>query len=64
MQPMLALGMCQVILKEQRASQQAGKWTKIAFWIGLAGIVIYFVMVLIFGSFTTYNIFNPYTYGY
>ncbi|NLL27351.1 MAG: zinc-ribbon domain-containing protein [Bacteroidales bacterium] len=48
----------------KRASQQAGKWTKIAFWIGLAGIVIYFVMVLIFGSFTTYNIFNPYTYGY
>lgn len=30
-----------------RASQQAGKWTKIAFWLGIAYIVI--VLFLVFG---------------
>lgn len=32
-----------------QASQEAGKWTKIGFWIGLAGAVIYLIMVLAFG---------------
>jgi hypothetical protein len=30
-------------------SQQAGKWTKIGFWLGLAVIVIYFILVFAVG---------------
>lgn len=30
----------------QRASQEAGKWTKIGFWIGLGVIVVYFILIL------------------
>ncbi|MCK4345982.1 MAG: CD225/dispanin family protein [Bacteroidales bacterium] len=30
-----------------RASEQAGKWTKIGFWIGLAVIVIYGIVMII-----------------
>ena len=32
-----------------RASDEAGKWTKIGFWIGIAGIVLYIIFLLIFG---------------
>lgn len=33
-----------------RAASEAGKWTKIGFWVGIAGIVIYFVFfVMIMG---------------
>jgi hypothetical protein len=37
----------------QKASQEAGKWTKIGFFVGLAGIVLYmiFVFALGFGGF-------------
>lgn len=33
----------------QQASGEAGKWTKIGFWIGIAGIVLYIIFLLIFG---------------
>lgn len=33
----------------QRASDQAGKWTKIGFWIGLAVIVLYIIFVVVLG---------------
>ena len=34
-----------------RASQDAGKWTKIGFWLGLVGIILYIlVYVFIFGA--------------
>jgi hypothetical protein len=32
-----------------RASSEAGKWTKIGFWLGIAGIVLYFIFVVIVG---------------
>jgi len=32
-----------------RASQQAGKWTKTAFWLGLAVCIIYFILVFAIG---------------
>jgi len=31
------------------ASQQAGKWTKIGFWVGLAVCVLYILFVFIIG---------------
>lgn len=31
----------------KRASHEAGKWTKIGFWLGLAGVVIYLIIVAI-----------------
>jgi hypothetical protein len=33
----------------EKASKEAGKWTKIGFWIGVAGIVIYLAMIFLFG---------------
>ncbi|HEY9003310.1 MAG TPA: CD225/dispanin family protein [Mucilaginibacter sp.] len=30
-------------------SQQAAKWTKIGFWIGIAGVVIYFILMFTVG---------------
>lgn len=34
-----------------RASQDAGKWTKIGFWLGLIGVIIYILIyVFIFGA--------------
>lgn len=33
----------------ERASREAGKWTKIGFWVGIAGIIIYMLLVFIFG---------------
>jgi hypothetical protein len=35
----------------KRASQQAGKWTKLAFWLGLAGILIYIIAMVALGGF-------------
>lgn len=32
-----------------RASKDAGKWTKIGFWIGLGSIVLYFLFVMVLG---------------
>lgn len=31
----------------ERASKEAGKWTKISFGIGIAGIIIYAILMLI-----------------
>ena len=33
-----------------RASQQAGKWTKVAFWIGISGVVLYCLFLFAFGG--------------
>jgi len=30
----------------QKASEEAGKWTKISFWLGLAGGILYFILIL------------------
>jgi hypothetical protein len=35
----------------QRASQQAARWTKISFWIGIACIVAYIVFLVAVGGF-------------
>ncbi|HLT53812.1 MAG TPA: CD225/dispanin family protein [Flavobacteriaceae bacterium] len=32
-----------------QASKEAGKWTKIGFWIGAAGIILYIIMIVFFG---------------
>jgi hypothetical protein len=32
-----------------RASKEAGKWTKIGFFIGIAGVVLYILAVFVFG---------------
>ena len=38
------------------ASQQAGKWTKIGFWIGIVVIILYFALVFTVGlSFFPYH---------
>ena len=31
------------------ASQNAGKWTKIGFWVGLAIAVLYFILMFVVG---------------
>lgn len=36
-------------LGAERASKEAGKWTKIGFFIGIAGVVIYVLMIFVFG---------------
>ena len=33
----------------EKASREAGKWTKIGFWVGIAVYVIYFAMIFLFG---------------
>lgn len=33
----------------KQASKDAGKWTKIGFWIGLASVVLYFLFMLVLG---------------
>ena len=39
----------------EKARREAAKWTKIGFWIGLAGIVIYILCVFLLGlSFFTF----------
>jgi len=32
-----------------KASKEAGKWTKVGFFVGIAGVVIYLVCVFVFG---------------
>jgi Interferon-induced transmembrane protein len=40
-------------------SQQAGKWTKIGFWVGIGGIVLYILFLFVFGmSFLSLARFN------
>lgn len=38
----------------ERASTQAGKWTKWGFWTGLIGIVLYFIFAFAVGSFAAF----------
>ncbi len=33
----------------ERSSREAGKWTKIGFWIGLAVIALYILLVVVIG---------------
>ena len=33
-----------------QASKNAGKWTKISFWVGIAGIIIYCIFLFLFGG--------------
>lgn len=33
-----------------QASKEAGKWTKIAFWLGIAVIIAYFIFILFLGG--------------
>ena len=33
-----------------RASREAGKWTKIGFFVGIAAIVLYMICVFLFGA--------------
>jgi len=34
----------------QKASADAGKWTKISFWLGLIVIVLYFIAIMFSGA--------------
>ena len=43
----------------QLQSKEAGKWTKIAFWVGLSGLILYFI--LLFTSLS--NTFSIYSYN-
>jgi hypothetical protein len=36
---------CGDIAGAKRSSAEAGKWTKIGFWIGVSGIVLYFIFL-------------------
>lgn len=45
-----------------RASREAGKWTKIGFFIGIAGIVIYMIAVFIFGATAFWGARRDYNY--
>jgi hypothetical protein len=46
-----------------RASNEAGKWTKLGFWIGLGVLVLYFVAVFLFGA-TAFWAARQHHYGY
>lgn len=37
-------------LGAESASREAGKWTKIGFFIGIAGVVLYIIAVFLFGA--------------
>ncbi|MBG8555164.1 CD225/dispanin family protein [Hymenobacter guriensis] len=37
------------------ASQKAGKWTKIGFFVGLGGIVLYILFMFVFGGLAMMN---------
>ena len=37
------------LMGAEKASQEAAKWTKIAFFVGLASIVIWLIAVFVFG---------------
>ena len=34
----------------EKSRREAAKWTKIGFWIGIAGIILYILFVLIWGA--------------
>ena len=46
----------------ERASREAGKWTKIGFWIGIAFIVIYLAAILFFGATAFWANSNEYSF--
>lgn len=46
---------CGDIEGAERSSQEAGKWTKIGFWLGVIWVVIWFSFVAIGVAFDTYN---------
>ncbi len=33
----------------ERASKDAGRWTKIGFWVGLGGLILYIIAIFAFG---------------
>lgn len=39
----------------QEASRNAGKWTKIGFWVGISGIVLYLLFLFAFGGLAMMN---------
>lgn len=38
------------IEEAKRSSREAGKWTKIGFWIGISGIILYILFVVVVGG--------------
>lgn len=34
----------------EKSRREAAKWTKLGFWIGIAGIILYILFVLIWGA--------------
>jgi hypothetical protein len=46
----------------QRASQQAGKWTKWSFWLGISVVIIYVLIYVIFGIALVANGFDNIDY--
>lgn len=46
---------CGDIAGAERSSREAGKWTKIGFWLGVLGVVIWFSFVAIGIALDTFN---------
>ena len=46
----------------ERASKEAGKWTKIGFWIGIGVIVLYLAAILFFGATAFWASSNEYSF--
>ncbi len=42
----------------QRSSEEAGKWTKVGFWIGIVGIVLYGIFIIFAGVAGISSIFD------
>lgn len=45
-----------------RASKEAGKWTKIGFFVGIAGIVLYLCAIFLFGATAFWATGHAYSY--
>ena len=45
-----------------QASKEAGKWTKIGFWIGIAVIIIYVIWIALFGGLAFINAYRAGSY--
>lgn len=46
---------CGDIAGAERSSEEAGKWTKIGFWLGVIGVVIWFSFVALGIAFDSFN---------
>lgn len=46
---------CGDVAGAERSSREAGKWTKIGFWLGVLGVVIWFTFVAIGVAFDSFN---------